>query len=91
MGFHIEDCYGHRGCDTGGYHHPSRGMEAQVLELYRNKPRAEPPGLDFTQHSPVQRAESLPILHSKLLGSIKQELIEDLCNPSFHTLWLWKT
>lgn len=37
----------------------------QILELERATPHAEPPGLDFTQKSPVQRCESLPMLHSK--------------------------
>lgn len=37
----------------------------QILDVRRAKPQSEPPGLDFTQHSPVQRCDSLPILHSK--------------------------
>ena len=41
----------------------------QILELERATPHAEPPGLDFTQKSPVQRCESLPMLHSKCFGS----------------------
>lgn len=93
MGF--TDCYGYRGYPGLAYSYQAiLTSTQQVLELYR-KPRAEPPGLDFTQHSPVRCAESLPILHSKLLGSCEPcephqaALIKDLCNPG-PTLWLWK-
>jgi hypothetical protein len=57
----------------------------EILDVRRAKPQSEPPGLDFTQHSPVQRCDSLPILHSKFLDKKGCKITQScpFCFPLF--------